>query len=170
MIKIGFIGTQGTGKTTMCYDLAACLKKMGHNAKVMNEVARNCPLPINEEADIRSQLWIIGTTLAEEVGSKCNLLICDRTLLDSLVYTSRIDKTTAKLLEPFVEEYMKSYDIIFYMRPNKGYLLEDGERSTNIEFQKDIQKLMERYIDKLDIPIIESDKPLYEVLKLLGDT
>ncbi|GAF77081.1 unnamed protein product, partial [marine sediment metagenome] len=29
MVKIAFIGTHGVGKTTLCYDLAAALKKEG---------------------------------------------------------------------------------------------------------------------------------------------
>ena len=46
-MKIAFIGTHGVGKTTLCYDLAALLKRQGLNVDVVKEVARLSPLPIN---------------------------------------------------------------------------------------------------------------------------
>jgi len=47
MIKLAFIGTHGVGKTTLCYDLGALLKKRGLHVDLVKEVARLSPLPIN---------------------------------------------------------------------------------------------------------------------------
>ena len=47
-MKIAFIGTHGVGKTTLCYDLAAALKKRDLTVELVREVARECPLPINQ--------------------------------------------------------------------------------------------------------------------------
>ena len=44
-MKVAFIGTHGVGKTTLCYDLAALLKRRDLNVDVVKEVARlsRCP-------------------------------------------------------------------------------------------------------------------------------
>ena len=113
-IKIGFVGPQGSGKTTKAYELATYLKKKGHDVFVLSEVARSCPFPINEETGRKSQLWIIGKTLTREQSSKGNILIHDRTLLDCLSYSIYTDNEFFKYLKPFVKEYMKTYDYIIY--------------------------------------------------------
>ena len=51
-MKLAFIGTHGVGKTTLCYDLAAALKKQGVNVDIVKEVARLSPLPINRQTSM----------------------------------------------------------------------------------------------------------------------
>ena len=40
--KVAFIGTHGVGKTTLCYGLAARLKRRDVAVEVVHEVARRC--------------------------------------------------------------------------------------------------------------------------------
>jgi len=40
MIKVAFVGTHGVGKTTLCFDLGAHLKKSGLHVDLVKEVAR----------------------------------------------------------------------------------------------------------------------------------
>ena len=67
-MKIAFIGSHGVGKTTLCYDLAARLKRLDLNVDMVKEVARECPLPINRETTLESQAWIIHSQIAEEIA------------------------------------------------------------------------------------------------------
>ena len=67
MLKIAFIGTHGIGKTTICYELAARLKRMGINVEMVKETARECPLPINQDTGYASQSWMIHTQIAKEL-------------------------------------------------------------------------------------------------------
>ena len=39
-MKIAFIGTHGVGKTTLCYELAAALKRLDLSVDLVKEVAR----------------------------------------------------------------------------------------------------------------------------------
>jgi len=48
MRKIALIGTHGTGKTTLAHELTAESKKRGIHTEFLGELARECPLPINE--------------------------------------------------------------------------------------------------------------------------
>src|ERR1700712_2452954 len=86
--KVAFIGSHGVGKTTLCYGLAARLKARDLAVEVVHEVARRCPLPINEETSVAAQEWILHTQIAEELVAQARypVVICDRSLLDNYVY------------------------------------------------------------------------------------
>src|SRR5574340_1090917 len=88
MIKIAFIGTHGVGKTTLCYDVGAALKKRGLHVDMVKEVARLSPLPINRKTSLEAQTWILATQVAEEIRSASlhDIVICDRSALDNYAY------------------------------------------------------------------------------------
>ena len=67
-MKIAFIGTHGVGKTTLCYELAAALKRLDLSVDLVKEVARDCPLPINRETTDDAQNWILHTQVAREIA------------------------------------------------------------------------------------------------------
>ena len=156
--KIGFIGPQGSGKTTKAYELATYLKKQGFDVYMLSEVARSCPLPINEEIGRESQLWIIGKTLTREQSSKGQILIHDRTLLDCLAYSMYTDPEFFNHLKPFVKEYMKTYDLIFYLKANDKYLVDDGIRSADKGFRDKIDAIMRGLLWELGIKPLDGKK------------
>ena len=86
--KIAFIGSHGVGKTTLCYGLAARLKARDVAVEVVHEVARRCPLPINEETSVAAQSWILHSQIAEELVAQARypVVVCDRSVLDNYVY------------------------------------------------------------------------------------
>ena len=51
-VKIAFLGTHGVGKTTLCFDLASRLKRLDMSVDIVKEVARSCPLPINQDTTL----------------------------------------------------------------------------------------------------------------------
>ena len=152
-MKIGFIGSQGTGKTTIAYELATKLKKEGHDVYVLSEVARSCPLPINEESTRSAQLWIMGKQITREQSAKGKIYVSDRTLLDSFAYALRVDKDFFESAKPFVEQYMTTYDLVFYLEPNDKYLVDDGTRSTDKKFRDEIDDIMLSLIEELDVSV-----------------
>ena len=87
-MKVAFIGSHGVGKTTLCFELAALLKKRDRVVEMVREVARFCPLPINRETTIAAQSWILHTEIAEELvaENKAEIVICDRSVLDNYCY------------------------------------------------------------------------------------
>lgn len=155
--KIGFIGSQGTGKTTMMFELAVFLKKAKQDVSILSEVARSCPLPINEETTKESQFWIFGKQLTREQTMKGKILISDRTLLDVLLYSARKFPNISNTLKPFVREYMKTYTAIIYLPPNDKYLLKDNIRSVDKRFRDEIDKLAKEMLEELAISYIHLD-------------
>lgn len=56
-MKIAVSGTHGTGKTLKMFELAKDykLKYPNKEVTVITEIARKCPLPINEDAPLKAQ-------------------------------------------------------------------------------------------------------------------
>src|SRR5215213_4907834 len=87
-LKIAFVGTHGVGKTTLCFDLASQLKRLDLGVELVKEVARRCPLPINEDTTVDAQGWILHTQIAEEMEAAATyeVVVCDRSVLDNYAY------------------------------------------------------------------------------------
>lgn len=142
--KIAFIGSHGVGKTTLCYGLAARLKTRDVAVEVVHEVARRCPLPINEETSVAAQSWILHTQIAEELAaqSRYPAVICDRSVLDNYVYLL-LSSGRHEPLEPLVESWMRSYDLLVHVpvieRPSP-----DGIRSSSPAFQLAVEERLAR--------------------------
>lgn len=165
MVKVAIIGAQSTGKSLRAKDLS----KKG-NLLLMPEVARSCPLPINKEASRNTQLYIFATQLQKEIEqmvkaekSGMNGIVCDRSLLDTLVYSidGGFDDIT-ELLLPLTRKWMNTYTKIYWCRPAKGSFPEnDGIRCSDFLWQKKIDRIFEKLIKDifcLNVEIINDKK------------
>ncbi len=155
--KIAFIGSHGVGKTTLCYGLAARLKKRDVSLEVVHEVARRCPLPINEETSIASQSWILHTQIAEELTAEARypVVICDRSVLDNYVYLL-IAAGPQQTLETLVERWMKSYDLLFHV-PIVAAPSADGVRATDPVFQRAVDERLLAELSARQLPLVRLD-------------
>ena len=142
--KIAFIGTHGVGKTTLCYGLAALLKARDLSVEVVHEVARRCPLPINQETSVAAQSWILHSQIAEEISAEARypVVICDRSVLDNYVYlllaAGRQDR-----LEPLIDAWMADYDLLVQV-PIVASPSPDGIRSADPGFQAAVDQRLDR--------------------------
>ena len=136
--KAAFIGSHGVGKTTLCSGLAARLKARDVVLEVIHEVARRCPLPINEETGLASESWILHTQIAEEViaAHRHPVVICDRSALDNYVYLL-LASGGQEGLDELVAYWMKTYDLLIHV-PVLERPAADGVRATDPEFQRAI--------------------------------
>jgi len=87
-MKVAFIGTHGVGKTTLAYGLAMRLKQLGANVGFLEEVARRCPLQINEGTSLDAQTWILMETVRREIelDELYTEVVCDRSVIDNYCY------------------------------------------------------------------------------------
>jgi nicotinamide riboside kinase len=143
-VKVAFIGSHGVGKTTLCYGLAARLKQRDVVLDVVHEVARRCPLPINEKTGLASESWILHTQIAEEVIASFRhpVVICDRSALDNYVYLLLASGPDPGL-DPLVAHWMRSYDLLIHV-PVVDIPAADGVRATDPEFQREVDRRLEK--------------------------
>lgn len=168
VLKIAIIGPQGSGKTTACLELATTLKKLGIHIKLISESAEDCPFPINEFSTVDANHWIIFNQLKLEMDAKAKfkrgVIICDRTPFDSDIYAFYRGHFLGNGLSKFVTWWLSTYDLIFFADSSGGHLDNNGVRSTDKQFQIDIEKLFNEIIISKNIKVIRSKKPVQEVM------
>lgn len=169
-MRIGFIGTQGTGKTTI---LNALHEVLPHYEKC-NEVTRwvkSIGFSINEDGDDLTQELILMkhiTNLQLYDNS-----IADRTLIDGYVYTDWLNKNGKVSTEMVnktllvMNKLINEYDLLFYL-PIEFSLEDDGVRSTNNKFREEIDlKFREVIASQLGTNIITLTGTVQERLKTI---
>ncbi|MFQ5744486.1 MAG: AAA family ATPase [Acidobacteriota bacterium] len=154
-MKFAFIGTHGVGKTTLAYGLAMRLKQLGANVGFLEEVARRCPFPINEETSLEAQTWILMETIRREIEltKVYPELVCDRSALDNYCYLElRFGRKQA--LFALVEHWANSYDLLYKVPIRKECLQGDGTRSTDLAFQRAIDETLDQLLEETGIPFV----------------
>lgn len=86
-----------------------------------------------------------------EAQNNCDIVICDRTLADYAAYIKYQYENLYYSFLPYLSYYISSYDVIFYkeLKQDENYLVNDGTRSVNREFQKEIDTILRGIYDKL---------------------
>ncbi len=156
-VKVAFVGTHGVGKTTLCFDVAAQLKRLDVSVDIVREVARRCPLPINEATTLDAQLWILHTQIAEEIEATAlyDVVICDRSALDNYAYlVARVGRRPE--LEALVAHWVRSYDALFKV-PVLDAPAFDGKRAVSPTFQLEIDGIIDALIADYGVPVVQLD-------------
>ncbi|HXG91364.1 MAG TPA: AAA family ATPase [Blastocatellia bacterium] len=151
MFKVALVGTHGVNKTTIAYELAGVMKRKGKTVELLTEIARECPFPLNERATREAYQWIIARQVQLEIekSPRADILVCDRSVLDNFAYYVRRYGETDKgsqALGAYCRAWMSTYDLL--VRCTITHRLEaDGFRSTDEEFQRDIDRLCDRLFE-----------------------
>jgi predicted ATPase len=142
-MKLAFIGSHGVGKTTLCYDLAARLKRQDRAVDLVKEVARECPLPINRETTFQAQAWILHTQIAQEIATAAEneVIICDRSVLDNYAYLV-YQAGRRPEYDALVREWVGTYDRLFKV-PIIDAPTFDGKRDVSRTFQHAIDAVID---------------------------
>jgi hypothetical protein len=122
--KIGIIGTQCVGKSTLIQDMKDKWSMFSSPEKSYRDLIKEKNLPINKEGTKESQETILNFLVdesMESVGKK--KVIYDRTPIDNLVYSLWLfDKGVSNVDEAFIDKTVslvrnsiKFYSIIFYI-------------------------------------------------------
>ena len=156
-LKIAFVGTHGVGKTTLCFDLASQLKRLDLGVELVKEVARRCPLPINEDTTVDAQGWILHTQIAEEMEAAANyeVVVCDRSVLDNYAYlVARAGRRPS--LDPMVGDWIRTYDALFKV-PVLNAPSFDGIRAVSPAFQLEIDGVIDYLVDSFGVDVVPLD-------------
>lgn len=150
-MKIAIIGTHGVGKTTLAHMLASYSMRNGKNTKVITEVVRDCPFPINDKSSVEGGYWISSEQIARELKAQAqnySVIICDRSAIDPVMYLHAHDyENNCRILYEYCSCWMHTYDAIIWVRPDKDHvIIGDGFRDTDTKFQKEVDLQFEKYV------------------------
>ena len=157
-MKIGIMGAHGTGKTTLAKRQAKNLEDTGIRTTVVTGAARACPWPINRDATEEAQRWIYHRHMLMELEAveKYEAVFCDRTALDSIVYSlvTGLMPVVHDFFGPAVR-WLRTYDELHWMRPKDGWLVDDGKRDVDPGFQLEVDRVFDWWISLFKIPVVE---------------
>lgn len=167
-MKIAIIGSHGTFKTTLVYFLAGVLKAKGKSVGIIREMATACPYLKDGRGNVMAQNWILlnQVQLEREYEDIYDYVICDRSVVDNYVYAVQAyEKEKQPLpawIEPFVLHHSKSYNFLFKTPVSAFGLIDDGVRSIDRHWQKEIDEqiklyLKEKEIAHINLPISETE-------------
>ena len=153
-MRISFTGAQSTGKTTL---LNIC-KKQYPNFVYVDEVTRRIKrergIDINNTANNydNTQMEMIKDHLQNiKIDDKQNKVILDRCIYDGFVYTRylyELGKVSVRVYNyayRVFRENRHKYDIVFYTDPEDVKLVNDGVRSTDIDFRNRIIEIYKEF-------------------------
>lgn len=161
LTRVAFSGAQSTGKTTLLNALreSADFK----DCKFYDEITRQIKeqgFKINEQGTDATQLKIMQEHKRRVNAKDSGLVIFDRCSLDGLVYTQflynkgQVSKDTLDEATKVFEETIMQWDAIFFLRP-EFEIVDDGVRSVNVEFHRNIVFLFDYFIEKYNLQVIQ---------------
>lgn len=149
---LSLTGAQSTGKSTL---LELCCKhelfSQYHCVReVTRKVKREQLVDINEAGNNITQLFILSEHLHNH--HLTNDAILDRCIIDGMVYTEYLD-TNYKVdywvwiyAKNLFNQLIKRLDYVFYTDPADVKLVDDGERSTDVQFRDDIIEGFDKWL------------------------
>lgn len=162
-MKIGFTGSQGTGKTSLVEHAVnqTFFRRRGFTKtpSTARETLK-AGYSINRDADQLSQLVTILARMNKEIElqAKGANLLSDRTLLDSLAYAAYSMNNIWRepnayywqQIESLVKSYMPSYDLVVYF-PVYWEPKSDGVRDDDPVWQKEIDMFIVSFLEAYKI-------------------
>ena len=160
---VSFTGAQSTGKTTLLNHLVDKNPYVTFVEEVTRRVKRLYDVPINEDGGDVTQFLIMADHVQNLFSKdKSDVTVFDRCAVDGVVYTrwlqlqgmvsAEVYSACCKIYDAIIDQY----DVIFYTDPADVKLVDDGERSVNVDFRNDIIKLFNDKLEGLDNVVVLS--------------
>lgn len=151
--KIGIIGTQCIGKSTLVEDMLLQWPQLSRPEKTYRDLVKEKNLPINKNGTKESQKLILDF-LVEEANKNYGKrkMVFDRTPLDNLAYSLwLLDKGTSDIDEAFIDDCViktrnaiSNYSILFYIP-----LVERNDVPLQGKDQRDVDPVYRAEIDAI---------------------
>ena len=120
-------GASGAGKTTLCHATTAALKKIGINAGMVHEAARDSQYVHAGDRSLAMHVEVLGLHISNEMRARRmhRVVVCDRSVVDFLTYAELrfgaplkgADANLFALLKSAADNYAILYDHIFVPAP-----------------------------------------------------
>ncbi len=153
---VSFTGAQSTGKTTLLNKIKGLNPNLNFIDEVTRRIKREYNLPINEDGGDITQSMIMTDHIANMYRKYDGDVILDRCAIDGVVYTHwlydklLISEEVFNWSQLIYNQLKSKYDVIFYTSPEDVSLVDDGERSIDVQFRNDIIRLFEERLAESD--------------------
>jgi len=155
--KIWFCGAHGTGKTTQMHFFHQMHPEYHEVSLEVRDLHGQGIIKINQEAAPWDEVVMTGRAMLE-ILSASTPFVCDRSWVDKCAYAQAL---------PHPEELLEAYHIVntyafpgveeneryFYFPPILD-IENDGVRSTNKKYQKEVDILIQWYLGWFEIPYV----------------
>ena len=115
-------------------------------------------MPDTKREEYRSfQMWVFHEQIVSEIEAtlRNDILICDRTVLDSLAYSLVAGlPEMVDLYLPLAAKWMQTYGQIYFLRPNGQAIADDGVRYTDLAGQAEIDSILQGWVEEYKIPVL----------------
>lgn len=175
-MKIGVIGAQNTGKTTLISDMIKRWPMYTVQDKTYRDVLKERKLPCNQETTPETQQLIMDFLCDQCITTNTGHIIHDRTPIDALAYSmyaylkgnDGFDDEFLKRQILMAKEAIKFYNILFYIPVDTKYdipLVSDTLRDTTPEYRTEMGNIFSEivrsyhsgvglYFDNSDCPAV----------------
>jgi nicotinamide riboside kinase len=146
-MKIGFCGTMSVGKTTLVNALKELPEFAGYEFRTeRSKYLRDLGIPLNTDSTLKGQIIFLAERSSELFAEN---MITDRTVIDVMAFT-RLAKSIpyfmADALNDAVSHLIREYDYIFYVSPEGVELEDNGVRTIDVQYRKEIDKEIQALI------------------------
>ena len=152
-MKIGFCGTMSVGKTTIVNALKELPEFKEYEFRTeRSKYLRDLGIPLNTDSTVKGQFVFLAERASELFHDN---VITDRTVIDVMAFTRLAKSIPYYMADDLCQAasyLIKEYDYIFYISP-KGVEIEDnGVRTIDPEYRKqvdlEIKNLLNKYAFK----------------------
>jgi nicotinamide riboside kinase len=148
-MKIGFCGTMSVGKTTLVNALRELPEFAGYEFRTeRSKYLRDMGIPLNTDSTLKGQIIFFAERSSELFVDD---MITDRTVIDVMAFTRlavSIPYFMADALNDAVAHLIREYDYIFYVSPEGVELEDNGVRTIDAGYRKEIDKEIQKLILK----------------------
>ena len=146
-MKIGFCGTVSVGKTTLVNALKELPEFADYNfATERSKYLRDLGIPLNTDSTLKGQFIFLAERASELFQEN---IITDRTIIDVMAFTRLAKSIPYFMGDEFIKaaSYMISeYDYIFYVSPEGVEIEDNGVRTIDANYRKEVDKEIQRLL------------------------
>ena len=162
---VAISGSHGSGKTTLCYGLAAQLKKFNYNIGLVTESSRSSHYLIAGDKSIQMHLEILCNHVVRELQAArlYPLILCDRSVFDFLAYArvrfptmhEKKNNYVYNTLESVCREFRTHYAQVLLTAGSFGNPEGDIVRSTELVPPKEFDLTLRGVLSDFSVPFEE---------------
>lgn len=156
--KIAITGGHCTGKTTLTRAIGEITR--WEVSPEFARIAADQGYKLNMEADYGTQRFIMNAQIKWERGREGHNMVCDRSTIDALAHSThmycegRMGEFHLKALATLALPWARTYDLHILTVPGDCPMVDDGVRSTDVEYQDSIFRQCRHLLTRYNIPHI----------------